>query len=434
MTTMTPSISSAGPRSGVGPTNPVTMPEAVSLDFTRGTHLACLEVEYDPATGAGEVIATMPVPQLLELVLDPKASEDPKRVAEDPRLARTSELRKEVQRAVEGAKAKNAVSFGHYLVEGATGVRPAMVPAITLFHPEPLDVVDLGGGLKALVIPFGDFFVALDGETQRIAWQLGVNEHPALMAKRVKVTIHFGKPISHARQGFYDLNTREVKPNAAVSISMDTIDPATRITRDLMEASDLLKTRGVNLTRRQLRATDTEVVTISALRTGITTTMFGSGGLAIGNRSTGDRLADLSKQQLDELGQAVIDVWVAILDSESIEKAFVHRKETVISAPSILAGIGIVAHHAMPDFIRSKTVAQWSVEDVVDALEGVNWQRATYKVNEQGEKVGQSVWTGIAGKFTPSGTFSIGGPKEVGHAVADALENPTSPTGRRIRA
>jgi hypothetical protein len=50
----------------------------------------------------------------------------------------------------------------------------------------------------------------------------------------------------------------------------------------------------------------------------------------------------------------------------------------------------------------------------------------------EGER--RSPWEGIAGKFTPSGSFSIAGPKEVGYAVAEALEDPESDGGRRIRS
>ena len=135
--------------------------------------------------------------------------------------------------------------------------------------------------MTALLIPWGEHLVAIDGETQRIAWQLATLQSPGLKAKRVAVLIHHGKSIVEARQGFHDLNTKEVKPNAAVAISMDTRDPATGITRPVMEASDIIRD-AVNLRRRQLRRTDKEKLTISALRTGIVTTILGAPGLQVG--------------------------------------------------------------------------------------------------------------------------------------------------------
>jgi hypothetical protein len=71
-------------------------------------------------------------------------------------------------------------------------------------------------------------------------------------------------------------------------------------------------------------------------------------------------------------------------------------------------------------------VNEWTVDDLLSRLRDVNWERS-YEVTvtraevEEAEK--RSLWDGIAGKFTPSGSFSIGGPKEVGYAVAEALED-----------
>src|SRR3954462_13492348 len=89
---------------------------------------------YDPGEGqplpvivvAEDVcIAAMTVGHLLQIVPDPIASERPDRVAEDARLRKYGELRSEVQRLVEGAKAKNAKACGEYIVEGFRGLRPA---------------------------------------------------------------------------------------------------------------------------------------------------------------------------------------------------------------------------------------------------------------------------------------------------------------------
>src|SRR5687767_6094432 len=75
-----------------------------------------------------EAVAIMPVGQLLSLVPDPQKSEDPKQLATDPTLAAYANVRREVQRAVAGAKAKNAISFARYLIEGLRGDRPWIVP------------------------------------------------------------------------------------------------------------------------------------------------------------------------------------------------------------------------------------------------------------------------------------------------------------------
>src|SRR5712692_1909598 len=85
---------------------------------------------YDPSEGvplpvvivsAHQAVGAVSVRQLLDLVPDPIASEKADRVAEDPTLHDYADLRSEVQRMVEGAKAKNARLYATYLVDGLTG-------------------------------------------------------------------------------------------------------------------------------------------------------------------------------------------------------------------------------------------------------------------------------------------------------------------------
>lgn len=386
-------------------------------------------------------MAALPVGQLLDLVPDPIASEKPALRAGDARLDQYGRLREEVQRLVEGSKAKNAVKYGRYLVEGLKGLRPWMVPPITLYHERPLRTTPLPNGLSIVQVPYGDALAAIDGETQRIAWNYAAQEYPQALEVLVPVVIHHGKTLVEARQGFYDLNTREVKPNAAVAISMDTQDPATLITRRLMARSEVIADK-VQLRRRQLRKGDPELLTISGLRTGIVTTILGAPGLQVGTRPI--ELSD--DVDLDELTESVVEVWTAILDTIEDELSLERRGISVIPAPSIMAGLGVVAHHAMPDSIRGTDVTPWSVEQVLEVLDDVNWDRGIGAVvtSEDGEPVvdasgqpqvrGEFPWDGIAGKVTPAARFSIGGPKEVGYQIAAALEDPASRGGRRIRA
>jgi DGQHR domain-containing protein len=403
-------------------------PATLPFDFSRGQPIPAV------AVGEHEALAVMTVGQLLALVPDPQKSEDPKQVAHDPTLAAYASVRNEVQRAVQGAKAKNAVAFARYLVEGLRGERPWIVPSMTLYHPLPLEPVALPNGLVLLVLPYGDFFVAIDGETQRIAWQLAAQELPTVLGQRVKVVIHHGKDERTARQGFYDLNTREVKPNAAVAIAMDSMDLATKVTRRVMEESVVLREGGVNLQRRQLRRSDKELMTISGLRTGIVTTILGASGLQIGSRPVDPSHPNLEGVDPEVLADAVVDMWTALLEELEQELKPVRRADSVVSAPAILAGLGVLAHHAVPKPPRKEGIAAWSVEQVIDHLRAVNWDRTIVAGHrDDGTVIKASPWEGVAGKFTPAGSFSIGGPKEVGYAVADALENPDDEAGRKIR-
>jgi len=391
---------------------------ALPYDPTKGNPLVVLEIDEQWA------VAVMSVGQLLQVVPDPIASENAARVAEDPRLASYADLRREVQRMVEGAKAKNSRRFAEYLLEGYADSRPWVTPPITLFHIDPLQRVALAPGITALLLPHGDFLTAIDGETQRIAWGIAAKSDYGVMAQRVPVIIHHGKEVSAARQAFYDLNTREVKPNQAVAISMDSMDPATQITRSVVEASDIIRGR-VNMNRRQLRRKDEDVLTISALRTAIVTTLLGDAGLQIGSRPV--ELPD--GVAFEPLEARVVEVWTAILETleEYLEPD--RRDEVVVSSPSILAGIGVLAHQAIPQPPRRDGVPSMTIEEILERLDTVMWDREYVKPD--GSK--GSPWNGIAGKFTPAGRFSIGGPKEVGHAVAKALKETTSPEGAQIR-
>jgi DNA sulfur modification protein DndB len=400
------------------------------FDLSKGQPIVAIPVDET------EAIATMTVSQLLQVVPDPNKAENAKEVAADPTLAAYAGIRNEVQRAVQGAKAKNAHAFGRYIVEGLRGLRPWIAPPITLYHPLKLETAPLLNGQIVLLLPYGDFLVAIDGETQRIAWQYAAQDYPTALGHKVKVVIHHGKPEDAARQGFYDLNTREVKPNAAVAIAMDTQDIATRITRRVMEESPVLQDGGVNVQRRQLRRTDPELMTISGLRTGVVTTLLGAPGLQIGSRPIDPAHPTLVDVDREALGDAVVEVWNAILEALEMELRPERRAESVVSAPSVLAGLGVLAHHAVPEPPRRHDVDAWDVGLVIDRLDDVIWDRThevEVRTGDESTTEKRSPWDGIAGKFTPSGSFSIGGPKEVGYAVADALENPDSDGGRQIR-
>lgn len=403
------------------------------IDPIQAQTPAAAGLAYDPSEGQPlpvltidehTCVAVITVGHLLQVVPDPIASEKPERVAEDARLRQYGELRGEVQRLVEGAKAKNAKGYGQYIVEGFRGERPAITPPITLYHPAQLKVITLAPGVTAVLIPYGDFLTAIDGETQRIGLGYAASEVPALLHKRVAVIIHHGKDEREARQGFYDLNTREVKPNAAVAISMDSMDPATKITRTVADQVDVIRGR-VNMRRRQLRRKDEELVTVSGLRTAIVTTLLGEPGLQIGSRPV-QLPEDI---ELERVEAAVVEVWAAILEELEDELDPERRPDVVVSAPAILAGLGVLAHQAMPSPLRREGTVQLTVDEVLERLEGILWDRQF----DAPDGSPSSPWDGVAGKFTPGGRFSIGGPKEVGYTVAKALRDPEASEGRQIR-
>jgi DNA sulfur modification protein DndB len=250
----------------------------------------------------------------------------------------------------------------------------------------------------------------------------------AVLEHRIAVVIHHGMPVEDARQAFYDLNVLEVKPNAAVAIGMDQRDPATAITKRLSEESDVLRGR-VHMQRRQLRRSDPELVTISGLRQAVVCTILGEPGIQVGAKPIVlDDAVDL-----DELADVVVALWDPILEELEDTLKPERRAETVVAAPAFLCGIGVVAHHAMPNGVRRSDVAPWTPEDVVEHLEGVIWERELADGSSPWEGIGARKVRGERKDGTPYERWTLGGPKEVGYQVARALEDAQAPDGQRIR-
>ncbi|MGY1804758.1 DNA sulfur modification protein DndB [Blastococcus sp. SYSU D00922] len=380
-----------------------------------------------------EAFGVVPLAQLVTLVPDPIEAERGR--SSSPTMAKYQALRAEVQRAVTGAKADNANRFARYLTEGLKGNSSWVVPPITLYHETLLEQVllpDYEPNRIALLIPHGETMTAIDGETQRIAWgKVHQALNDAVWHQPIKVTIHHGRSVPWARQSFYDLNTLEVKPNVAVAVGMDTRDPVTRIATKLVTETGI----PVSFTKRQLKKDSTELLTISNVRTAIVTTVLGMAGVALGAKPVGDRLEGVDLQRLE---QEVLAVWKPLLTE--LRPVLERKDETVAGSPAVMAALGGLAHRTIASPPRREDVEAWTVEDVLTLLRSVEWDRSRQLPN--GEIV--FPWAGIAGKVSSkvdqitgevrSRTFAIGGPKEVGYAVLDALLRPNSPTGLQIRS
>lgn len=391
------------------------------LPYNPGTHSPIVAIEVSEH----EAVGTITVAELLEFVRDPIASEKAARVAEDPKLRASADIRKDVQRVVTGAKAANAKKYARYIVEGLGGRRPWVIPPVTLYTPEALDKVDIANGAILLLIPKGGFLTAIDGETQRIAWNYATLEAgDGLLRQRIKVVVHHGRNLVEARQYFHDLNTLEVKPNAAIAISMDSTDAATGITRKLAERNPLLMGR-VDMARRQIPKGAHELVTISGLRTGIVMTLLGPAGIQAGARPV-SLPEDLGVEQVE---LETLAAWGPVL--EALEAQFRDREATIVAQPIGLAGIGAMLHHVMPSTLRTNWPEK-KLDEIVALLTSVDWSRGSH-------------WDGVAGKWVVrevydeggnvTGTverLSLGGVKEYGHAMIDALD-ASSPAGTRIR-
>jgi DGQHR domain-containing protein len=351
-----------------------------------------------------QFLGRLKAPQLFQIAPDPRDTEDRKKVDSSKDLQDLWEIREEVQRLFAGAKSKNVNPYADYIVEVHTGEVDGITPPIILYSEQQLDEGTDGSGGEFIQVPFDRRLVAIDGETQLAARFEAANREPDTKKEFVAVFICHGRDKLWARQCFHDLNVLGVRPNAALSIGMDARDPLTKVAREVERQVPFFGNR-VNKARRQLGTHDTDVVTITALRGACITLAEGIGGVKYGARPVplpGDR----AQRTLN----IAVEWFNAVTDA--IGPAMEDRENKLASAPAVLAAIGAMGHELVnidePAFREPKTAA------LVRKLKTVDWRRGKH-------------WEGIAGKFTPKGTFSVGGSKETAYAVYEALNDETSP-------
>lgn len=348
--------------------------------------------------------------QLFQIAPDPRDSENKKKVDASHELQELRDMRDEVQRFFEGAKKKNVPNYAEYIValgEGQDGI----TPPITLYAEEALAIEELQNGTALIQVPWEIRLVAIDGETQLAARHEAANIAPETKQEFVAVYICHGRDRLWARQAFHDLNTLAVRPNIALSIGMDARDPITHVCREVERQVPFFKDR-VNKQRRQLRATDAEVVTIAALRSACVTLAKGIAGVQYGARPV-----PIEKEDLPAIEAASIEWFTAL--TNAIGPAMSDKVTKLAAAPATLAALGAVGHEVI--LLKNPIDRKAKCEQLANALRAVNWER------------GQS-WEGIAGKFTPKGAFAVGGPKENAYAIYSALSDPASSGYGRIRS
>src|SRR5262249_29993277 len=150
------------------------------------------------------------------------------------------------------------------------------------------------------------------------------------------IYINHGRDEGWARQAFHDLNTLGVRPNAALSLGMDARDPITRICREVERHVNFFKGR-VNKVRRQLRSTDTEVVTITTLRGACVALAKGINGFQFGARS-----GPVPSEMVNAIERAAIDWFTAL--TEAYGPALENREHSLASSPTAMSALGAVGH------------------------------------------------------------------------------------------
>ncbi|MFI1836059.1 hypothetical protein [Streptomyces olivaceoviridis] len=286
-----------------------------------------------------------------------------------------------------------------------------------------------GSGLRTLTVAPDAMVIAIDGETQTTAWH-DIYQDPESfgltyteLGRRVRIPfeLYLGISPADARQIFYDRNVKGVDVAKNLAMSMDQRDLATRLSHIVGEKLEVESggqrmpfARLVNAGKRQLTRTDKEVVTLSALRALILTTVFGSKGVeySAANVHEGDLP---SHTDADEVETVVVRLVSRLIGDRFPDFA----RRSAITAPAVMAGLGILLHRATP---WCASVDAMSYETVERLLADVRWEREP------------AYWDGVCASVGSTGRLNFsGGVKDSAGRVAGALLDPHSEPGRKIR-
>lgn len=404
----------------------ITMPTAA----VEGIQLTVIPFRADA------VIGTIGLPALLQLVPSPKLEEDKRAMKfSSGAMRRHAEIRSLVQRTLKASqKGRNVAAYARYIASGINGEFGSgwSTPPVTLWLPdEPGSVSEElvpGTGVCRITLLAGSPVVAIDGETQVTALhelyddpeQYGI-DHQKLHTVRLPFELYWGLSVEDARQIFYDRNVEGVAVDKNLAMSMDQRDFGTQLARRIADAvkvdhdgrkvsfSTLVQTR-----KRQLNKTDPELITLSALRVLVVTTIFGRSGLKHSSASVRDTDVPAGTNAVQ------VERRVISLLSNLLTYLYPHlAARSAASAPAVLGGIGIAAHQATGWATSGMSLTE---DDLFDLLVDIRWERnARY-------------WDGIAASANSAGVLNFGGgAKDSGGRVADAILYPDSESGRKIR-
>ncbi|MBT2530002.1 hypothetical protein J7E91_32760 [Streptomyces sp. ISL-99] len=402
------------------------------IDRRRGDPLRVLELSPT------RFLTTMPWGQLARIVPDPRKAENAQALRYlAPEERSQAETRNEVQRNIKSTKkAQNAKAYARYLAEVIRGEREERwaTPPFALWIGNRLETVQAQSvfGVDTITyVPFNTTGVLVDAETQHLAHFL-LREDPdgyrltteQIHARLVGVEIYHDIDLVSARQIFHDRNLLGVIPNKNVALASDSSNAATNITLSLLKEVQVLAPSGespsplesvVSVRQRQLKAADTEWMTLSTLRSFVVTAIFGKAGF----EKTSGPISDLPDGCTKELAMVEIgDVLTRLL--AAFAPAFMARHSTVIASPAVFAALGAVAHRVMS--WSKEENDSLSVDELMRLLADVKWDRDP------------RYWEGTAGKQTATGSFSLaGGVKDNGSKTTAALGNPASPRYRWVR-
>lgn len=355
--------------------------------------------------------------QLKGIMRNPKELQPAaKRSNLDDDLEGEVEIHDLIQRALTGNKKSNVAPYAAYIQAVVTGRRSGVLPPLHLWSADRLEEVTVGKQTYMLV-PDGMHLLAIDGETQvsgHFELQSRAYDLPAEVKKAhgeypLAAVLHHGVNVQDARQFFHDLNVLAVRPNTSLGLAMDTVDPLMKVVGDL-EASIPFLTGRVDKQARQLTKTSTKVLTVQTLRQMTVNVAKGIAGIQYGAKP-----APVEDLDLRDLTTVARDWFTAVFNAFSSQ--IVDREGHLVGSAPVLSAIGAMGNvilQAAPDqraVVRAR---------LLESLQEVDWRK--------GDR-----WSGIAGKFTPKGLFSVSGTKEVGYSVFNVLADAANPNYGYVR-
>ncbi|WCN04299.1 DNA sulfur modification protein DndB [Streptomyces sp. M92] len=382
------------------------------------------------------VIGTMSLATLVRLVPSPRQEEDPRALkAASGHDRRHAELRSTVQRTLKSQKGKNISAYAEYIAAGVLGKHGSAwsTPPITLWHAGQIvamsDELVPDSGLRTLTVAPDAIVIAIDGETQTTAWHdlyqapesFGLTYDDLSRRVRIPFELYLGLSPADARQIFYDRNVKGIDVAKNLAMSMDQRDLATRLAHLVGEKLEV-ESNGqrmpfgklVNSGKRQLTRADKEIVTLSALRTLIVTTIFGTRGVQYSAANVHE--ADLPPNtDADEVERLTVRLVSRLIGGRFPDFA----RRSAITAPAVMAGLGILLHRTTPWCDPGQTMSHETVEHL---LADVRWEREP------------AYWDGVCASVGSTGRLNFsGGVKDSTGRVASALLDPHSELGRKIR-
>jgi len=414
-----------------------TAPAAPVIDASKASGIPCLVVDDH------EVLATLSLGHLISIVPNPVVFEDKRMqpgLFANPALADLADKRETIQRYFTGAKKTNLPKYADFIYDRVKRQVHRGTPPICLGITSSLQVVPMQDGTARVGIPYGRLFLAVDGETQRASWeevnnrvmqliQAGMAQEDILDNVRVPVEIHHGLSVEALQALFYERNVLGAKVNANEAIAKDQRDPATQIARAVMAMpiqqpnGQLVPTTSiVQQQSRQVGKKAPHWITLSALRTLVVTTLLGRSGLQYGAKP----VPMPENVDLELVKSEVASVVHAIL--QQFADKFAEKDKHLIGSPAIMAGIGVTAHRTITGLRSLQATDRMGLPDAPLTVDGLMALLGDIRWEKEG-----GFWDGVATRQTPNGVTTVAGPKEVGYAVAQAIEDSTSSAGAKIR-